>query len=193
MNTRTAIRPQGGLEGCRLRAGLRAGFTMIEVTLALLVVAVGVLGAFSLIPAGLQTNRKAIDETRAAMFAEMFFDSIRMQAQSPAVSWAQVARAPARPAPGYGTGLPTDRRFWHVSTAVSTINLSMVTGSPTPFIQRVPNAISSQPPDLALRYYVDVTESVAGKVKTIRLRIWPEFGSILNPMEFYTEILNPKP
>jgi prepilin-type N-terminal cleavage/methylation domain-containing protein len=189
MDTHSILRPRPGRRGYLAPAGRRAGFTMIEVTLALLVVAVGVLGAFSLIPAGLQTNRKAIDETRAAMFAEMFFNSIRMQAQSPGVTWAQVAANPARPTPGYGTGLPAARRFW-VAGSTTTLPIAM---SPRPYYQRT--AATPAPPDLALRYFVYVTETVAGKVKTIRLLIWPEYGptSTGNAMEFYTEILNPNP
>jgi len=46
------------------------GFTLVEIALALLVVAIGAVSIMGLFPAGLQSNKRALDETRVAMFAE---------------------------------------------------------------------------------------------------------------------------
>jgi prepilin-type N-terminal cleavage/methylation domain-containing protein len=181
----------------RLRGARRAGFTMIEVTLALLVVAVGVLGAFSLIPAGLQTNRNAIEDTQMAMFAEMFFDSIRMQAEAPNIPWTSVATT-AIFAPGWRSGvtphMPTSRYFW--GTAATT---SMLVGgsvnSPRTYYQRT-GADATEPSELALRYATQqVVTATPNKSRGVRLLVWPEFGttSLSNAREFYTEILNTQP
>lgn len=57
-----------------------SGFTLVEIALALLVASIGLMGLFSLFPAGVQMNRDAINETRAGMFAEQVLNGIRAQA-----------------------------------------------------------------------------------------------------------------
>lgn len=53
-----------------LRQYWRAGFSLIEVTLALLVVALGLLAIFHLFPAGLQASANATADTRTGQFAD---------------------------------------------------------------------------------------------------------------------------
>jgi type II secretory pathway pseudopilin PulG len=57
--------------------GSRGGFTLVEVALSVVVVAVGVLAAFALIGTGLDSSAKAVSETRAAIFADDVFNSLR--------------------------------------------------------------------------------------------------------------------
>lgn len=57
----------------------QAGFTLAEIVLAMLVVAVGVIGVFSLFPAGLQASRAAIDDSRTALLAEAILTDLRME------------------------------------------------------------------------------------------------------------------
>ena len=54
-----------------------AGFSLVEVTLAVLVVAVGLLSVMALFPDGLRTGKKATDETYAAFFAEEVMNGIK--------------------------------------------------------------------------------------------------------------------
>jgi uncharacterized protein (TIGR02598 family) len=54
------------------------GFTLAEIVLAMLVVSVGVIGIFSLFPAGLQASRDAIDDSRTALLAEAILTDLRM-------------------------------------------------------------------------------------------------------------------
>ncbi len=49
------------------------GFSLIEVNIALLVVAGGLLSLFSLFPAGLRMSTAAMSDTRQALFADDFF------------------------------------------------------------------------------------------------------------------------
>jgi len=46
------------------------GFTLVEVALSLLVLSIGLLAVMGLLPDGLRANKRAIDDTAAAMFAE---------------------------------------------------------------------------------------------------------------------------
>lgn len=58
----------------------RQGFTLIEISFALLVASIGLLGIMGLFPTGIAMNKMAHDETRAAMFAEEVLNGIRAQA-----------------------------------------------------------------------------------------------------------------
>lgn len=50
---------------------------MIEVSLALLVASLGLMAVVALFPAGLEMNRKAIDETQLSIFADDVFNGLR--------------------------------------------------------------------------------------------------------------------
>lgn len=52
----------------------------MEVTLALLVVAVGMTAAFSLFPEGIQSTRAAVDNTETALFADYVFSTLELAA-----------------------------------------------------------------------------------------------------------------
>lgn len=52
------------------------GFSLVEITLALLVIAVGLLAVFGLLGDSLRANTKTQDDTIAASFAESVFSSI---------------------------------------------------------------------------------------------------------------------
>ena len=55
----------------------KAGFTLVEIALAILVVAIGVLAIFALLSSGLDNSVRAIDDTHAAMFADNVFNGLR--------------------------------------------------------------------------------------------------------------------
>ena len=59
----------------RRQAG-RQGFSLVEVALALLVVAIGFTAIFGLFPAGMQASRTAIEETEMSEFADFVFASL---------------------------------------------------------------------------------------------------------------------
>lgn len=58
----------------------RAGYSLVEVTLALLVVAIGLTATFALFPEGLKTTRAAVDDTEISMFAEYVFTTLDLTA-----------------------------------------------------------------------------------------------------------------
>jgi hypothetical protein len=53
----------------------------VEVTLALLVVAIGLTATFGLFPEGLKATRAAVNDTEAALFAEYVFTTLDLTAQ----------------------------------------------------------------------------------------------------------------
>ena len=55
----------------------RSGFSLVEVSLAIFVVGVGLLTLFGLFPAGLNQAVSAQDNTQEALFAEYLFSALR--------------------------------------------------------------------------------------------------------------------
>ena len=60
----------------------KKGYSLVEVSLALLVVAIGLLTIFALFPGGLDLSRKSVDATEVAAFAEFVFASLDGMASS---------------------------------------------------------------------------------------------------------------
>ncbi len=54
-----------------------AGFSLVEITLAMLVISVGLLTVFGLFGASLQTNVASLDDTISATFADQVFNGMR--------------------------------------------------------------------------------------------------------------------
>ena len=73
-----AMRPETG----------KAGFSLVEVTLALLVVAVGLTATFALFPEGLKATRSAVDDTEISLFAEYVFTTLDVTAIARGAQWA---------------------------------------------------------------------------------------------------------
>ena len=70
----------------------KSGFTLVEIALALLIVSVGLLSVFSLFPAGMTSNRKAIDETHAAFFADDVLNGLKAQVAAGLEEWDDIDR-----------------------------------------------------------------------------------------------------
>ena len=72
----------------------KSGFTLIEVTFALLLMSLGLFAIFHLFPSGLRASVDANAFTRQAMFAEDCFGAIRAEAAEasadPDADWAQI-------------------------------------------------------------------------------------------------------
>lgn len=58
----------------------QAGFSLVEVTLALLVVAVGLTATLGLFPEGLMATREAVNNTETALFADYVFSTLELSA-----------------------------------------------------------------------------------------------------------------
>ena len=65
----------------------QAGYSLVEVTLALLVVAIGLTAAFGLFPEGLKATRAAVNDTEAALFAEYVFTTMDLAAIREGGNW----------------------------------------------------------------------------------------------------------
>jgi len=136
----------------------RRGFTLIEVSLALLVISIGVLGAFALFPHGLAEARLASQETQAGLFAEMVLRTYR--AASTVIPWDQLNTYEA-PVPGAGV-------FWNGPGTTPRLR-------PGPSYRTFVN--TTQLPDggevdeVALRYKLVIDDLLPGRVKRMTLYV----------------------
>ena len=152
----------------------KSGFTLVEVSLSLLMVGAGVLAAMALFPSGLEANKAAVAETRAAMFADEVLNGLR--AQAAVTPWANVnTMVLTTPAADMFKNAPT------------------VTPTATPTTVKYINKFVSGADvvDYAVRYTLRI-EDAPGKplIKQVTLEVWPgEFGPNSEKRVFYTEIV----
>ena len=148
------------------------GFSLVEVTLALMVVGVGMLAILGMFPAGLDQNARSISDTHAALFAQEVFSSLRAQAET---NWQEIGQDVI--------SLPiAASNNWHPSSQISiwlddilTTNIYCHPDNP---------AIV----DHAFRYRITLATNEAGTIKSAFLRFYPgKFGQTNNPTVFYSE------
>lgn len=159
------------------RSSPRAGFSLVEVALALLVVSVGLMGVFALFPVGTESNRKAIQETQIGLFAEYVLNGFRYEAEE--LTWSEVGDV------GAFTISPLASKYaWYAPDGVRAgagVKAIVYRSLSNPDIE-----------EMSFRYELRVFP-VAGKadVKALVLSVWPgQFGNLDNPTVFYTEVYN---
>lgn len=162
-------------------SGRKAGFSLVEVTLALMVVAVGILSVMSLFPAGLDQNVRSIADTRMAFFAEDVFNGLQAWSQD---NWDNLNQAeiPVAAADRWEQAAdkawPTD--FKEINGAWPTIwtNNYFIAATPPSEIEK-----------FALRFsYNIITNHPRNTIKGVTLFVWSgEFGTTNNPTIFYSE------
>lgn len=144
----------------------KAGFSLIEISIALMVVAVGMLGVLTMFPVGLEQNQRSIEDTYAAMAAQEVFASLSMYAEN---NWENLSSFTF---PVAASDMWTTPNIWRF-TSPNTI---------------LTNKYSYQNiEDHAFRYRLIITTN--GYIKQVTLLIYPgEFGSINKPpLVFYNE------
>jgi prepilin-type N-terminal cleavage/methylation domain-containing protein len=157
-----------------------SGFSLVEISLALLIVAIGMLAILSMFPAGLDQNARSISDTHAALFAEEVFSSLRVHAET---NWNEIGQSITN-LPVAGTNnwwIPADGGFSnYLDNAVRTN------------IYRHPG--DSNIVDHAFRYRITLATNDNHLIKSAALRFWQgEYGTTNNPVMFYSEFfkLNP--
>ena len=80
----------------------RRGFTLMEVNLAMFVMAVGTLGLVSLYSFGYRENQQSIEDVRAASVAEVNMNALIAALSSTNMTWSQWNSIGMQPANGWG-------------------------------------------------------------------------------------------
>lgn len=179
------------------------GFTLIEIALAIVVVAIGVLAVFSLLSAGLDASNKAIGDTQAAIFADNVFNALRAESLKAASDY-----DPFVPVNGWNTFW---QNFVNGSTNISVVaglawtpaNLSVTAvsgGGTLVFLNKsLRGSTITDVQNYALRYELTVQPSLGGwgaalweNTAKVTLKVWNgQYGSTNNPLVFYSEFYNP--
>jgi len=86
----------------------RSGFSLVEVNLAILLVALGMMAIFGLFPSGLKQADTAMSDTHAAMFADFVLNGVRANAGTITnwSDWVSLATFRSRIAPSGPSGDP---------------------------------------------------------------------------------------
>lgn len=177
---------------CAAMKAPRRGFTLIEVSLALLVVAVGVLGAFALFPHGLAESKAAIEQTHASLFAEMVMRSYR--AASVYAPWSSLG--------SYRVSVPGETlsgsdAVWDGPSRATEIVPN--TAAPQTYINSMTIASaqgggqSGEVEETALRYRIQIDDIAANRLKRMTLWVWPgRFGGtdVTNADIYVTQFYN---
>ncbi len=163
-----------------VRAKGNGGFSMVEVSLALLVAAVGLFAVIGLFPVGLEMNRKAIDETYSSFFADSVFASYKGAIQY--VGWDAIESYEPIPPNTINRGADV---VWKNSQSEVLIRADGNINT----IRFIPENMSDDYVDHALRYRLQFSD-IGTRRKALRLEVWPgEFGAG-KPEVFYTEIFD---
>lgn len=159
------------------------GFTLVEIALALLVASIGLLGLFSVFPAGVQMNKMSIDETQAAMFAEQVLNGVRAQAATS--TWSQLKN---------GVNLPPPTP--DVWSDPDTLSVRVTPGSVNNFVTlryTTKGALAGSTTeymDYGVRYRLEIDQIPNSFRYAVRLKVRPgEFGTT-NTYVFYSELYN---
>lgn len=151
-----------------------SGFSLIEVALAMLVIAIGIPALLGLLGSGLNMNKTSQDDTLLGTFAQAYFSAVKAEARD---NWDAVA------------------------SAIGTVPASQSTVFETPddFVLRADNPVSyilkssgpGNPEAYALRYAPSIAQDASGNRIAVGLNVWPgEYGpaTSTNAVSFYTEI-----
>lgn len=145
-----------------------SGFSLVEVSLAIMIVGIGMLAIIGMFPAGLDQNSRAISDTHAALFAGEVFSALRVQAET---NWDGLGQdeIPAAMQAEWG----------------DIVNLRTLANN-TIYTNRYGRSGNTNIADHTFRYRITLTTN--GLIKSAFLRFWPgEYGSISNPIMFYSE------
>lgn len=157
-----------------MRAQNREGYSLVEVTLALLVAAVGLMTVFALFPDGLTSSRKSVDATEIAGFADYVYASLDDRASSTnTASW-----------PGFltdGDKLPMTHMFDGISVSPCTQPEIVPDGPDKPHVyywipdfyggEDAPGVTKHQV--ATFTYTLDIKVKVGTGIRFARLEVWP--------------------
>ncbi len=141
--------------------GMKRGFTLIEIMLALLVVSIGIVAVSGLLGSSLDTSAKSHDDLHVVSFADMVLNYYHSS-----TNWNEIPPDGPWTVPGYD-GTPVD-----LASSLYTC--------------RVLNSDA----DIYTVSFELIAEAPADNIKVLTLRVWPGYGTNSTPRMFHTEIYN---
>lgn len=177
----------------------RAGFSLVETALAMLVASVGLSAVIALLPTAMDQAKKASDETFAAFFADAVFNGYHAALWNTNVSWAEISSYRSIPpvtisTPNVGTDV-----FWKGSTGLVVradgliyTQLFIAASTREKWINDAspPLPYSWEQYDHAFRYRLSMS-NITARRRGLTLEVWPgEFGQTNLVYRFATELFN---
>lgn len=182
----------------------RAAFSLVEVTLALMVVSMGLLAILSMFSAGLDQSSRSRDTSLASLFAEELFSSLHAETNWPVIggtyNWPWIEEAEW--AGTDSKGQPVDKQIYIETNLAETntlhTNVYVVGNAPDVFEHHILRYRLVVPDNIALTNYCYLPDPAADMLlvtnllKCAVLETWPgRFGSQAQQKEvFYTEFFN---
>ncbi|MBU1693413.1 MAG: prepilin-type N-terminal cleavage/methylation domain-containing protein [Verrucomicrobia bacterium] len=164
----------------------KAGFTLVEVALALMVVGIGLMAVFGLFTSGLDTDKASMDDTMSAFFAEDVMSALMAQAVT--MRWDRLQYIGAIPA-------ATDQ--WMNVSELTVRNTATWRTNKYVYNSIARGLPGQQFIEYAVRYRLDVRPipgQLADYLAYVRLEVLPgEFGATDQVKRFYMELPNMKP
>lgn len=163
------------------------GFSLVEVSLALLVVGVGLLAVFGLFVTGLDTDKASTDDTKMAFFAEEVLNGIIAKSASTSTTWEQTERIEVYPSA--------------IDQWKNPLNLVIRSESEWKTLEYIRDAakwgVSDSFTEYAMRYRLRIRR-MSGEAGDHRayalLEVLPgQYGPVTNSRKFYIEFPNMKP
>jgi prepilin-type N-terminal cleavage/methylation domain-containing protein len=161
---------------------MKSGFTLIEISLALLVASIGLLGVMGLFPAGIQLSKMSSDETHAALFAEQVLNGIRAQAATQ--RWDRISTGIDLPPPTPDVWAdPQDLRVRPTGNNFETLRFTTLGAMGAEEADREPYL------DFSIRYRLRI-DDINSRRKAVYLDVRPgEYGSA-GEQRFFMELYN---
>lgn len=181
-------------------ASCQAGFTLVEVALAVLVVALGVLAVFGLLSAGLDQSAKAIAETEGAIFADNVFHGLGAEslalAETPTTTAVHLWEDFWEAAAAGGVTIPVTAPDMWESPDTLEINTDGNIHA-NEYMTSTARGTGVSVPNHTIRYRINVelakpVGTLWYNIAMVTIEVWRgKFGSTDEPMIFYEEFANP--
>ena len=172
------------MNGKRLSECGTTGFTLIEIALTILVMALGILAMFSLLGSGLDTSNKASADAQAAIFADSVFSSLRVES----LRAAEAEQNNAHPGSWTNFWFAFENGVTNIPVAFSELWESNMAVRCNGFQTAVFTDEQSHIVNHALRYNISITPRPY--IVDVLLKVWNgQFATNIdaNAMVFYTE------
>lgn len=148
----------------------KQGFSLIEIIIALLVVAVGITAMIGLLGSSLGSSSKSRDDIHVVSFADMILNYFHAQTE-----WKNIPTEGTVSLPDY-YGSTTELR----QGSIAQFTLAEPTNDETSLWEA-----------FTVTYKLQITqEEDTPKVKHIHLLVWPGYSTNSPPRRFYTEVYN---
>ena len=148
------------------KAGQR-GYSLVEISLALLVIAVGFLAALSLLPEGLKQAQRSVQEAEMAAFAEYVFASLALETADTNLNWSSQFGPPMKLMQSHSLQL-SGQPLVTVLTAANTVsNYWWI-----PNFYGDPAIKLAQHKTATFTYNLTINRITPGRAKYARLEVW---------------------